>query len=421
MKLLNIKNKLRDVPRSPGVYLFKDSQGNILYIGKAKSLRTRLASYFIDNVALWTVQMLQEEACDFEYFVTASEHSALILEAELVKNYKPKFNTLLKDGQPALYFLFTSYKNIPEFKIVRTRKEAGSYFGPFLNAKPVRALYRLLKQKLRLSLCNVKIPTGCLDFHIGICAGSCLDNFDLEAYKFRLKIAEEIVRGKTSSLDNLVEQQIKNAIEKFSFEEARELTEFKQHIDFIKKIVDENFSTNSISQDVAFRASSMSEQKISGLQMTEELQNFLELDFLPTKIDCFDISHFQSREIVGSAIRFVNCIPEKKSFRKFKIRSLFEQNDYAALAEIVQRRYRDGDYPDLIIIDGGLGQLNAVLPYLGSIPVASLAKREELLFMPNKIPKKLEPNGAGKVLLALRDYAHHFAITYHRSRRDRLA
>ena len=423
MNLLNIKQKIIDFPNNSGVYLFKDNLGKIIYIGKAKNLKKRVTSYFATRVTLWTVQMLQQEAFDVDFFVTKSEHAALILEAELVKKYQPKFNTLLKDGQPALYLLFTIYKKIPEFKIVRTRKEAGEYIGPFLNAKHVRNIYNLIKKKFRLLLCKSKIKTGCLDYHLEICAGNCKDDFELTSYLFRLNLAIKAIKGDLKNINKIIDDQIANAIKKMAFEEARELNQFKNSVIFIKDIIDEKFKTNNVLPDLAFKTSTMASQNISANEAAKEIKNILNLDLLPIKIDCFDISHFQSREIVGSCIRFVNSVAEPKSFRRFKIKTLIEQNDYAALAEIVQRRYKNGDYPDLIIIDGGIGQLNAVLHLVGDTPIASLAKREELLFLPNSnIGIKITASTpGGKTILALRDYAHHFAITYHRSRRDRLA
>ena len=423
MKLAKIKQKILDLPKTSGVYLFKDKAGEVIYIGKAKNLRRRVASYVAERVTLWTVQMLQSEAVDLEFFVTKSEHSALILEAELVKKYRPKFNTLLKDGQPALYLAFVTSKKMPEFKVVRVRKEAGDYIGPFLNAKHVRSIYNLIKKKFRLTLCKTKIKTGCLDYHMGLCAGNCKDDFEPSAYQFRFELAFKTVKGDLKNIHTQIDQQIAQAIAKMAYEEARELTEYKQSIEIIKQIVAEKFKTNEVLSDLTYKASGMAAQSGSSEAAATDIQQILSLKDKPRVIDCFDISHFQSREIVGSCIRFVNCIPEKKSFRRFKIKSLIEQNDYAALAEIVQRRYKNGDFPDLIIIDGGIGQLNAVLYLVGDTPIASLAKREELLFLPHAaagIAITAKTPG-GKTILALRDYAHHFAITYHRSRRDRLA
>lgn len=423
MSLLIVKQKISTIPTCSGVYLFKNKENIVLYIGKAKNLKKRISNYFREKVNLWTVQMLQIEANDFEYFVTKSEHSALILEAELIKKYQPKFNTLLKDGQPALYFLFNFSKRVPDFKIVRTRKEAGEYIGPFLNAKMVRSVFDVLQRKLKLSLCNSKIDTGCLEYHIGICAGNCKLNFNLESYRFRVKLAFNIIKNKSSNIIKEIDNQIQKHISKQEFEEAKDLVAFKGNIDNIKVIIKDNFETNKIISELTYKVSKISKITISPNDYAQQIKELLSLELAPNSIDCFDISHFQSREIVGSCIRFIDGKPEKKSFRRFKIKSLIEQNDYAALAEIVSRRYRNGDYPDLILIDGGIGQLNAVKDLVGNTQIVSLAKKEELIFKPGKnisIPLNIHTS-SGKLLIGLRDYAHHFAISYHRLRRDRLA
>ncbi|HEX2978562.1 MAG TPA: GIY-YIG nuclease family protein [Candidatus Babeliales bacterium] len=412
------------LPLLPGVYLFKDSQNAIIYVGKAKLLRKRVASYFQKQHEDWKIKSLIDEHSTIEHIVTHTEAEALLLEAQLIKEHQPKFNVLLKNGQPFLYLTVTA-DELPRLELTRAKKRKGVYFGPFIQNKgAVRAGYDYLIRTFRLDICNRKIPDGCLRYHIGICAGACKDDFDKEGYLFRINLATSLLRGNYKESLAELRGQIAKCVLSLQFEKARQLNYYLQNLDTIFANLKVKFSERKYAQEVAHATAPERPLKIGNLALGKQLQEMLKLDTAPASIDCFDISHFQSKSIVGSCIRFVNGVPDKNSFRRFALKTIEQQNDYAALQEIVGRRYRNPEeMPDLILIDGGKGQLSAVASLFPehAAKIVSLAKREERLFSKEfsdgiLLDKQTE---VGRLLIALRDYAHHFAITYHRQKRSK--
>ncbi|KKP35376.1 MAG: Excinuclease ABC C subunit domain protein [candidate division TM6 bacterium GW2011_GWF2_32_72] len=420
MKLENYKS----IPAIAGVYIFKDLNGVPIYIGKAKNLLKRVSSYFQKRGKDWKIELLFEQAVQIDYVATHTEMEALMLEAQLVKEHQPKLNVLLKEGQPFLYILFTE-EDLPKIKLVRNKQAVGKYFGPFINKGATRQVFKFLEETFKLRLCNKQIENGCLEFHIGICAGNCMKNFDTENYLFRLELAQTVLKSNHEKFLKSLKEKIKEYNQKLEFEKSKNLAEYLHNLDQIFETIRLKFSEDKFDFDV-FLATSNSAKELfnSGEQVNKELQQLFELDFEPRSIDCFDISHFQGHHIVGSCIRFTDGKPEKNKFRKFKIKTLENQNDCAALQEIVARRYRDQqDLPDIVLIDGGKGQLSSVQHLLPNTIVASLAKREETLFSPNYPNGKIlnMQNPAERLLIALRDYAHHFAVSYHRKLRSKIS
>lgn len=409
------------IPRAPGIYYFKDKDGNVLYVGKAKNLAHRVNSYFQKGYD-WKIAALIEEYTHVSYILTKNETEALLLEAQMVKEHKPKYNVLLKEGQPFLYILFTTNDELPLIELVRNKRKRGTYFGPFLHKRQARGVAAYLTETFRLHLCNKKIANGCLDYHLGKCAGSCLASFDKADYLFRLELAMDVLRGNhKQSLKNLhLKMQEYNKI--FAFEKSKRLAHYIENLDIIFETIRTRFHEKKYAHDI-FIATTPTSIKPRDKALAE-LPAFLHLPPSVTirTIDCFDISHFQSSYLVGSCVRFTNGIPDKNNFRRFKIKTLQIQNDYAALQEIITRRYRNpDDIPDVILIDGGKGQLSAARGALPNSIIISLAKREETLFSA-AFPegKKLDLHTpVGQLLIALRDYAHHFAITYHTLRRKK--
>lgn len=441
------KKHTKTIPKAAGVYYFKDKDGQVIYVGKAKSLAYRVNSYFQKGHD-WKVMALMQEYADIDYILTKNETEALLLEAQMIAENKPKYNVLLVEGQPFLYILFTTNDDFPTIEVVRNKRKKGTYFGPFLHKRQARGVAQYLVETFRLRVCNKKIANGCLDFHIGKCSGSCMANFDAADYLFRLNLAMDVLRNNhKESLKNLKEK-IKEYNKALAFENARRLSGYIENLDTIFETIRTRFHEKKYENDI-FVATTPT--KIAPRDKAlEELSEFLELNKTPfdklrangdddeaaraelveaferTKqiktIDCFDISHFQSSYLVGSCVRFSNGIPDKNNFRRFKIKTLQTQNDYAALQEIVSRRYRNPDeIPDLIVIDGGKGQLSSVQEILPNALIISLAKREETIFSTN-LPegKKLDIHSSvGQLLIAIRDYAHHFAISYHKLRRKK--
>jgi len=415
-----MKQMTEQLPSLPGVYLFKHDNV-LLYVGKAKNLKKRVSSYFTKQKTDWKIQALVQEHTHIEHIVTHSETDALLLEAQLIREHKPKFNVLLKSGQPFVYFLFT-HDTPPLFELARNKIKKGTYFGPFLHKSKVRSAYAYLMRTFQLSLCNTKIENGCLNYHVGNCAGNCLATFDQEAYIFRLHLAQSLLEGNYNASLKAVKEKIAEHIKNLEFEKAHNVHRYLQNLEVIFTTLKTKFSLTKYEKDILLVTASTKRKKEEDFEIGTKIQELFALKKAPATIDCFDISHFQSSFIVGSCIRFTNGIPDKDNFRRFKIKSLKEQNDYAALQEIVLRRYKNPEeIPDLIVIDGGLGQLHAIEKVLPQAEIISLAKREELVFsksLTEPVPLSLHSE-VGKLIIALRDYAHHFAISYHKLLRSK--
>ncbi|MFA5075241.1 MAG: excinuclease ABC subunit UvrC [Candidatus Babeliales bacterium] len=519
----SLEFQAQNIPKLPGVYIFKDNDSHILYIGKAKNLKKRIQSYFSKQNQDWKVDSILQSSNSIDHIVTNSELDAMLLEAELIKANQPKFNILLKSGQPYIYILITnSKKALPEIKIVRNKKEQGSYFGPFLEKMAARKVYNFLIKTFKLKLCHKKLERGCLDYHMGICAGICKPDFDKESYLERLNLAKLSLKQGHQKFLNYLQEQIEFFNSKLKFEKSKELHEYFLAFNKIFNAIDTDTSYQNIAKDFAHKdiwfltenkkslflfsennavlkqktafyfplkseeildkynyldyfisyyqtfscpniilTNFEIEKETKGLyenflqkwhkkekpvsiifpqeghfaslikltqihveqqtakqqNLSKQLKNLFKTNKEIHTIDCFDISHKQGMWQTGSCVRFKNGQPDKNFFRKFKIKTIDYQNDYKCLQEIITRRYKDNfEIPDLILIDGGKGQLNAALKISPDTEVASLAKKEEIIFSKN-IPqgKKLNlQNYASQVLIALRDYTHHFAISYHR-------
>jgi excinuclease ABC subunit C len=416
---MNIE-KIARLPSLPGVYLFKDADNLILYIGKAKSLKKRVRSYF-SNKTDWKVKALLEAAHDIDFVLTNTEIEAMLLEAELIGTHKPKFNVLLKSGQPFVYIVFSN-QELPTLSVVRNKSKKGTYFGPFLHKRQARSVLAFLMDTFKLHLCNKKIANGCLDYHIGRCAGSCMQHFDTTDYMFRIELAKSALKKNHAAFLKNLEQKIAAYSKELAFEKAQRLHQYVRDFDIIFHTLHVKYSHEKYEPSVFIAMHHIKQLPVEKETLAYELQALLETDKPIRTIDCFDISHFQSSYLVGSCVRFTNGYPDKNNFRRFKIRTLTEQNDYAALHEIVSRRYKNPtDLPDLVLIDGGKGQLSAVRNLFPQTTFVSLAKREETLHTP-KHPEGIIldlKTSTGRTLIALRDYAHHFAITYHKLRRHK--
>lgn len=410
----------KKLPQLPGVYIFKDQTDQIIYIGKAKSLKDRVASYFHKHNDDWKVAMLLQDYAELDYIITNTETEAELLEAQLIQEHKPKYNVLLKNGQPFVYILFTKGA-LPTIEIVRNKKSKGTYFGPFLQKRQARRVHHYLMRTFKLNLCNKKIENGCLDYHLGNCGGSCKNDFDRDAYLFRLELAQDALKKNHASFKKNIKIKIAEYSERLEFEKARKLVNYLENIDAIFNTLEAHYRESKYDTEVFAATTRAPYSTDDPHALAQELKEFFKANHAIRTIDCFDISHFQSRYIVGSCVRFTDGKPDKNSFRRFKIKTLTEQDDYAALQEIVERRYRNSELPDLVLIDGGKGQLSAVQQVLPEAFCASLAKREETIYspqLPSGVRLDLQTN-VGKLLIALRDYAHHFAVSYHTHRRSK--
>lgn len=411
------------LPKLPGVYLFKDAQERVLYVGKARSLAQRVASYFSQQAQQpEKIAALLRDAASIEHIVTHSETDALLLEEHLIKCHQPRYNILLSSGQPFLYLHITP-DALPELKLTRTRSKVGDYWGPFVQRSVVRRAHEYLIKRFQLLRCTRSTSNGCLKYHLGICAGECTGSFDEQAYRTRMELVRAVLNGDTAQFTQTLNHALREAQQKLVFEHARQLYRYAEDLEEIFATIRAAFTPKTYQSEIAraLTSSADQEQRVQIYHAAAKaLQQLLQTDKQIHTIDCFDISHHHSRHLVGSSIRFVDGVPDRSAFRRFKIKTLTEQNDYAALQEIVTRRYRNADsIPDLILIDGGKGQLSAVQQTLLTVSptalVVSLAKREERLFTPHHREGVLLDQGSplGRLLISLRNYAHHFALTYH--------
>jgi len=432
MAQLDHKTLLKEIPAVPGVYFFKDRDEEVIYIGKAKSLRNRLRSYF-GKEKDWKVKSLLREYKTIDYIRTSNELEALLLEATLIKTHKPKYNVLLTTGNPFLYIHFTN-DPLPEVKLVRNKKGAGTFFGPLLHKKEARGVYNYLMRSFKLRFCNLRIEGGCLDYHLGNCVGRCKGSFDATDYLERIELAKKTLRGtmvegpydrqNLKDAFDFLEEKVAHHVALKEFERARNLHEYSLNLEKIVATIRTKFTEHKY-EDEMFIATTPTHVSANAKNGLKELQQLLKLPVLPRTIDCFDISHFQGQYVVGSCIRFTDAVPEKSAFRRFKIKTTHGQDDYAALVEIVSRRYaptaKNPTLPDVILIDGGKGQYNAIRALMPHAIVISLAKREERLFTALHAEGVLLDNkkALGQLLIALRDYAHHFAIGYHKLLRNK--
>jgi len=411
--------RIKNIPLLPGIYIFKNQAAEIIYIGKAKSLRKRVSSYFIKQANDWKVSALISDHATIDYIVTHSELEANLLEAQLIKEYQPKYNTLLKSGDPFLYILFSDDEaGIPSLSLVRIKKKRGIHFGPFMHKRQARSAYDYLVRTFKLYRCTYKVAAGCLDFHLGRCAGTCRNEFDAPEYRTRMELARQALEGNAPAFLQIIQQQIRHYSQQLEFEKAQHLTEYVQNLDTIFATLKAKFTEKKYAKEIAHATISPDAHLVPALapEALKDLGQLLRLAQVPRTIDCFDISHFQSSYMVGSCIRFTDGVPERNKFRRFKINTLTQQNDYAALQEVITRRYRNpADIPDVILIDGGKGQLSAARQVLPEATIVSLAKREETLYGPLFMEGKVLDlhTALGQLLIAMRDYAHHFAVSYH--------
>jgi len=419
---MGIKEKVSALPDLPGVYLFKDGEGNIIYIGKAASVKKRLKTHFSKS-GLSRHGVLLNNIADLDYILTSDESTALLLEAALIKRYNPRYNVLLKDDKSYPRLKLTLNENYPRLLIVRNIKPDNAlYFGPYTNAKLLREAFKFMRRVFPLRTCQ-KIPRkasyhGCLDFHIGQCIGPCLNNNRKREY---LAIVEELrlfLEGKQGELIELLKSQMKRSAAEKDYENAARIRNRIQALSVISNPVERH-------PDKAVSVYSGRMPVVTPLQV-EELRSLLKLPHALHIIEAFDVSNTSGKEAVGSMVCFVDGKPHKNRYMHFKIKTVHIIDDYSMMREIISRRYRRllserGTFPDLIIIDGGKGHLAAAKIELRAlkiinIPVIGIAKNPDKLYTHEKKGPILLGKFAQALLFCerIRDEAHRFAISYHR-------
>jgi excinuclease ABC subunit C len=514
--------KSSDIPINPGVYLYSDENGEILYIGKAKSLRARVKSYFSSSEQPVKTKQLVSRIRNIDWIVVNNEVEALLLENKLVKQHTPKYNVNLKDAKTFAYISLTR-EDFPRLLTSRKVSRKLESFGPYTDGFTRQDLQRLVVRVFKLRTCKTLPKRACLNFHIHLCTAPCINGVRIDQYAEQVNHARSFLNGNYQKTIDKLKNQMQIASRNQQYEVALEqrnqilsirlLAErqivdkerrFDQDIMVFRK-VNENmlavqmgvrkgvllgkkefsvdlqslieqeflkafYTTNQIPREIllnrpcwqgtnekkaleAFlsakrngpvsltiprRADKLALVKLAekNLESTLEidstlvdLQNSLNLPVLPQIIECFDISNLGTEHVVSGMVSFRNSKPDKKNFRKFKIKTFLGQDDFAAVNEVVLRRYKrlieeKSQMPDLIMIDGGPGQVNAAknaLQKLGlQLPLIGLAKEHEEVYLPGEsAPRKFDKNSRMMLLLRkIRDAAHDFSLGYNRKRRQ---
>lgn len=408
-EMTSLEEKIQSLPLTSGVYLMKDSAGKVIYVGKAVSLRKRVQSYFTKaSHALPKTEFLVSEIEDVGYISTFSEAEALILEASLIKEYKPKYNVDLKDDKSYPFIQITD-EAFPRLSVERPHvfKKNFKYYGPYVSATLIREALIIIRKIFHFRTCDPFPKKECLDYHIGLCDAPCIQKISQKDYAKNIRKVCLILEGKKDTLYRNLKEELGALVKDKYYEEAAKVRD----------------------QLRALGALYSGTKDVNYFKEAEQLKRSLNLIRLPERIEAFDISNIMGQQAVGSMVSFFNGKPDKNNYRRFRIKEVEGIDDFKMIAEVVRRRYsrlkNEGRmFPDLILIDGGKGQLSSACEELKKleveIPVVSLAKREEEVFLPHRAQSlHLQPDSLGlKLLQRVRDEAHRFAISYHRKLRS---
>jgi len=422
----------RHLPHKSGVYIMRDAAGEILYIGKANDLSKRVAQYFNPNKEDVKNQALAPLIRRIDYILCQSEREALLLERRLINENQPFFNVIWKDGKTYPYLKITLGEDYPRLLTTRRKvRDGGIYFGPFPKVTPIRGLLRYLwKQHIfPLRPCrwefseskplDKKKISACLYYHTKECPAPCAGRLSKEEYRKIAVRAVMFFKGRYVDLRQEFASEMKKASAALDYERAAQMR-------------DNGRALGQMGERVRVREVEADDigGKLAQTRMVTALQKALDLPAPPVHIECFDVSHFQGRQTVASMVCFLGGRPHRDHYRKFRIRDTAGIDDVKSIHEAVYRRYKrlqseKAKLPDLVLIDGGKGQLGAAQAALAELklkmPLASLAKRIEEVFVPGRgesIILRLD-DPALRLLQQLRDEAHRFGVAYHRRLRDK--
>lgn len=504
------------IPKNPGCYLFKDKNGIILYIGKAKNLNKRVSNYFSNKNLDNKTKVLVSQIKSADFIATSNEIEAFILENNLIKKYCPKYNINLKDSKQYAYLEITK-EDFPRIMIARgthqTTKD-GILFGPFVSGISRNELLEYLVKTFKIRTCKKLPKKVCLRYSLQLCSAPCINVISKQDYDQSIKYAKNILDGKTHDVILALKERMKDASKNKEYESALNLRNIidslkqlneKQNMqrnktydediinfqvkndkvylllfnvnkgilerkqdfifdyspDFLEEFILQYYSENNIPKELIIPSivdksitiflSSKKKEKVSitvpkkgtkkellelvgknveliffaDENKLSALKEVLNLETFPTIIECFDVSHLSGTAMVASMVQFRNARPSKENYRRFKIKTVKGIDDFSAIAEVVNRRYtrltnENAKLPDLIIIDGGIGQLNSAVAELKKIglkiPIISIAKRLEEIYVPNNnVPLDIDKKSQALFLIRnVRDEAHRFAISYNR-------
>ncbi len=407
-----------DIPAKPGIYIFRDKFGKIIYIGKAVNLRKRVSQYFQasrNKLVDSKIRSLINSIDSLDFMVVKTESEALLLESKMIREYSPYYNTLLRDDKRFFMIKLSVNNTFPRLTLARIRKKDGAaYFGPFPHGSALKQTIEFLSSYFKLRLCHTNEPSEkdrkyCLEAKVKKCSEPCVGKISREKYASGILELLSILEGKDMGIINTLELQMSSYATALNFEKAGILRDVIENIKSLFKNKIKKFKYTRIAHP-------------GNLESLVELQKRLGLKIKPEVIDAVDISNLSDSIAVASVVSFRNAAPDKKSYRRYRIKTVSGINDFAMMKEVVSRRYKkESALPDLLLVDGGKGQLSCAIEALiesgtKAFPVVGLAKKNEEIFIPgNKNPLVLEKtNPALKLIMAIRDEAHRFAVDYNR-------
>ena len=419
-----LRETVRQLPTGPGVYLMKDEHARVIYIGKAVNLRSRVGSYFTTAAAQeMRTAGLVPEIRDVEVIETESEVDALLLEARLIKDVQPKFNQELKDDKTFPYLEVFVREDFPRVEFTRTPQDRGTrLYGPFTNAKQLRGAIAVLQRIFRFRTCSLDIDDGderwrwfrpCLLASIDQCTAPCNLRISKEDYRRDIRRLQTFLDGGRVKLMRELDREMQQASAEKLYEKAARIRDEIQALEDL----DLRGDLEEHAQPEVFYVDP--KRGLSGLKQVFGLEE------VPRRIEGVDIAHLQGGQTVASLVQFIDGLPFKHGYKRYRIRSVDGVDDYGSIREVVSRRMgrlaQEGEaFPDILLIDGGKGQLNAALEameVIGGDPpfTISLAKREEEVYVPGEAePRRLSRHGFGlRLLQYVRDEAHRFAQHYH--------
>lgn len=424
---MDLREVVQALPDTPGVYLFKDAEGRLLYVGKALNLRKRVASYFPPTRPGGRhpgrpheakIQVLIRHVAAIETIQTGSEAEALLYEASLIKERQPKYNVSFRDDKSYPLIKVTVEETFPRVFIGRGTAEPGvTGIGPFTNAALLRQALAAVRRIFPFRTCRTLPARPCLDYYMGLCAAPCAGKISRDDYRAMLERVFRVLQGQKADVLTELTQQMQAASAAQRYEDAARLRD----------------------QITALSELAVRPRRFLPSEALDDVRRLLQLPTLPRRIEGFDISNLHGQSAVGAMVTFVDGQPDKTAYKRFKIRTVAGIDDYAMMQEVVRRRFsykglgmaqspkETEPKPDLVLIDGGKGHVAAakqVLDELGvALPLVGLAKEFEQLFLPGHTePVVLPPTSRALHLLQrVRDEAHRFAIGYHRRLRGQRA
>ena len=417
----SIRSKVSELPHKPGVYMMKDRLGTVIYVGKARDLRKRVSQYFQSSRRMgWDVKFraLVDAIHDFDVHIVRGEAEALLLESRLIKQYKPRYNISFRDDKRYLMLKVNLNDPIPRFALTRLKIDDGArYFGPFPSGSALKRTLDLARHKFNLRGCKPFTPSEhdykhCLYGHIEVCSAPCVEKVTREKYRMQVENACDFLNGHCTEMLTELEAAMVKAAELRDYERAAKL---RDQIDALRITARKTTRYHRLPNQLPLAIDPVSD--------ITELAEKLNLPKPLTRIEGFDISNISGTFTVASMVVFRNGRPANGEYRRYKIKAVQSQDDFACMAEAVARRYtrlkrERRPMPNLILIDGGKGQLNSAVTELSKlqldhIPVIGLAKELEAIHRPGKEPLHLSlKDNALKLLQRVRDESHRFANTF---------